>query len=76
MAPASGSNSVWKVHDPHSMMYVICRDIVVADVLKDGSVGAVVLADLLRSSIPDYTCSNMHSPYEEVRDSIIHCCVL
>ena len=39
----------------------------VADVLKDGSVDAVVLADLLRSSIPDYTCSNMHAPYKEVR---------
>ena len=33
-------------------------------------VDAVVLADLLRSSIPDYTCSNMHSPYEEVRDQL------
>ena len=43
MAPASGSNSVWKGHDPHCSMYVICRDIVVADVLKDGSVDAVVL---------------------------------
>ena len=30
-------------------------------------VDVVVLADLLRSSIPDYTCSNMHAPYKEVR---------
>ena len=43
MAPASGSNSVWKRQDPHLSMYVICRDMVVADVLKAGGVDAVAL---------------------------------
>ena len=43
MALSSGSNFVWKRQDPHLSMYVICRDMVVADVLKAGGVDAVAL---------------------------------